>query len=134
MPQLAALGGAPVFPEGHTWPTWPRVTPRHEEIVLDVLRGGSWFWGSANNEFAEKFAAFVGARYAVPAANGTVTLELALKALGLGPGDEVIVPALTWCATGQAPLEAPSPSSPGVIKPVGSDGYTHIIMPMHTAH
>jgi L-glutamine:2-deoxy-scyllo-inosose/3-amino-2,3-dideoxy-scyllo-inosose aminotransferase len=104
MPALAALGGTSVYPEGHAWPTWPRVSPRHEELVLDVLRGGWWFWGSANDEFAEKFAAFVGARYAVPAANGTVTLELACKALGLGPGDEVIVPALTWCASGQAPL------------------------------
>jgi L-glutamine:2-deoxy-scyllo-inosose/3-amino-2,3-dideoxy-scyllo-inosose aminotransferase len=69
-----------------------------------VLHSGSWFWGPVCAEFAEKFAAFIDARYAVPAANGTVTLEIALKALGLGPGDEVIVPALTWCASGQAPL------------------------------
>ena len=60
-------------------------------------------WISANGrfvrEFEEKFAAFCGTKYAIACSNGTVTLHLALKALGIGPGDEVIMPTLTYIAT-----------------------------------
>lgn len=63
-------------------------------------------WISANGrfirEFEEKFAAFCGVKYALACCNGTVTLHLALKALGIGPGDEVIMPTLTYIATANA--------------------------------
>lgn len=63
-------------------------------------------WISANGrfvrEFEEKFAAFCGTKYAIACSNGTVTLHLALKALGIGPGDEVIMPTLTYIATANA--------------------------------
>lgn len=60
-------------------------------------------WVSANgrfiDEFEEKFAEFCGVKYGVACSNGTVTLHLALKALGIGPGDEVIMPTFTYIAT-----------------------------------
>lgn len=66
-------------------------------------------WVSANGhflqDFQEKFAAFCGSKYALACANGTVTLHLIVKALGIGPGDEVIMPTLTYVATANAVVE-----------------------------
>lgn len=63
-------------------------------------------WVSANGrfieEFQKKFAEFCGTKYALACSNGTVTLHLALRALGIGPGDEVIMPTLTYIATANA--------------------------------
>ena len=63
-------------------------------------------WVSANGrfitEFEQSFARFCGSKYAVACSNGTVTLHLALLALGIGPGDEVIMPTLTYIATANA--------------------------------
>lgn len=63
-------------------------------------------WVSANGQFIrrfeEKFAEYIGVKHAVSCCNGTVTLHIALKALGIGPGDEVIMPALTYIATANA--------------------------------
>ena len=63
-------------------------------------------WVSANgrfiDEFQKKFAEFCGVKYALACSNGTVTLHLALLALGIGPGDEVIMPTLTYIATANA--------------------------------
>lgn len=63
-------------------------------------------WISANGrfitEFEKQFAAFCGTKYALACSNGTVTLHLALKALGIGPDDEVIMPTLTYIATANA--------------------------------
>ncbi len=56
--------------------------------------------------FEERFAAYQGARHGILMSNGTVTMEVALKALGIGWGDEVIVPALTFSATAYAPMAA----------------------------
>lgn len=66
-------------------------------------------WVSANGhfiqDFQEKFAAFCGSKYALACSNGTVTLHLIVKALGIGPGDEVIMPTLTYVATANAVAE-----------------------------
>jgi len=63
-------------------------------------------WISANGrfirEFEARFAEFCGTKYALACSNGTVALHLALKALGIGPGDEVIMPTLTYIATANA--------------------------------
>lgn len=63
-------------------------------------------WISANGrfitEFEKQFAQFCGTKYAIACCNGTVTLHLALLALGIGPGDEVIMPTLTYIATANA--------------------------------
>lgn len=71
--------------------------------VVDVLRGEYLTTGPAIAAFEEAFAARVGARYAVACANGTAALHLASMAAGLGAGDRVVVPTLTFLATANAP-------------------------------
>ena len=81
-------------------PKWPVAGARERELLDEVLASGQW--GGFNPmvaRFEEQFAAFQHCRYGVSAMNGTVTLEMALKALGVGPGDEVIVPAISFIAT-----------------------------------
>ena len=68
-------------------------------ITDAVLSGWISSQGKYINQFEEKFASFCGTKYAVSVSNGTVALHIALTALGIGPGDEVIVPALTFVAT-----------------------------------
>ncbi|MCS7026882.1 MAG: DegT/DnrJ/EryC1/StrS aminotransferase family protein [Bryobacteraceae bacterium] len=72
-----------------------------EEIreVVDSMRSGWLTTGPKVRRFEEEFAAYVGARYAVAVHSCTAALHLSLAALGIGPGDEVIVPTLTFCAT-----------------------------------
>jgi UDP-4-amino-4-deoxy-L-arabinose-oxoglutarate aminotransferase len=67
--------------------------------VVAVLRSGWLTTGTQNNEFEAKFAARVGCRNAVAVASATGGLHVALKALDLGPGDEVITPSMTWVST-----------------------------------
>jgi dTDP-4-amino-4,6-dideoxygalactose transaminase len=108
MAELALCGGAPVRPQGY--PAWPVHDERDAEAVAEVVRGGRWGGfpepGPLAAAFAERFAAYQGCRHGVVMANGTVTMEVALKALGIGWGDEVIVPALTFAATPYAAMAA----------------------------
>ena len=101
MSTLAILGGTPVRSQGYQ--TWPQHDEREVEAVAAVVRSGVWGGHPAPApkaaEFGERFAAYQGARFGVVMLNGTVTLEVALKALGIGWGDEVIVPAITFEAT-----------------------------------
>src|SRR6266498_5612724 len=73
-----------------------------EEIanVMEAMRSG-WIssLGAFIGEFEREFAAFCGARHGVAVSNGTVSLHLALVAAGVGPGDEVVIPSLTFVAT-----------------------------------
>lgn len=107
MSQLALKGGAPVRDvKTNPWPRWPVWDERDEKVLLDVLHGGVWSYnGPKERQFNKAFAEFIGTRYAVSAANGTVTLQMALEACGVGYGDEVIVPGLTWQATAAAALD-----------------------------
>jgi dTDP-4-amino-4,6-dideoxygalactose transaminase len=84
-----------------TWPTWPQWTGDDLEAVRAVLDSGSWHGvdAPAVRGFERRWAEYTGSRHAICAANGTDTLLLALRALGAGPGDEVIVPAYTFLAT-----------------------------------
>lgn len=79
---------------------WPNIGEREKSLVQEALNSG-WVStaGPLVNEFETKFAASVGSRYAVSTASGTAGLHLALRLLGVGPGDEVIIPALTFIAT-----------------------------------
>lgn len=98
--RLALDGGAPVHTSG--WPAWPPpATPEQRALLLEVLDGGTWgaTGGTKVAEFATTFAASAGAEHGVCVVNGTVGLFLALRALGVGPGDEVIVPAYTFVAS-----------------------------------
>ena len=101
---LAIKGGSPVRTEPFT--DWPAHDGRERELLLEVLESGVWsFGGPREHEFAERFAQFCSASRVLCVANGSVTLEIALRALGVGPGDEVIVPALTWTATAWAAVQ-----------------------------
>ncbi|HZD37982.1 MAG TPA: DegT/DnrJ/EryC1/StrS family aminotransferase [Actinomycetes bacterium] len=108
MDELAMRGGAPVRPQGY--PEWPVHDEREVEAVAAVVRSGRWGGfpepGPLAGEFAARFAAYQGAAHGVAMANGTVTMEVALKALGIGWGDEVLVPALTFAATPYAAMAA----------------------------
>ncbi|HVD15414.1 MAG TPA: DegT/DnrJ/EryC1/StrS family aminotransferase [Actinomycetota bacterium] len=108
MAELAVRGGTPVRPEGY--PAWPVHDERDVEAVTGVVRGGRWGGfpepGPRADEFATRFAAYQGGRHGVVMSNGTVTMEVALKALGIGWGDEVIIPALTFSATPYAAMAA----------------------------
>jgi dTDP-4-amino-4,6-dideoxygalactose transaminase len=102
--RLAINGGVPVrtAPFGG-WPQWGE---EEERALLAALRSGHW--GSLDGAFVtrleQEFAAFQGARYGVSCVNGTLALSVALKALGIGPGDEVLVPPYTFIATASAAL------------------------------
>jgi len=76
--------------------------PEEETAVLAVLRSRWLTMGSVTAQFEAEFAQFVGVRHAIAVTNCTAALHLAGLALGWGPGDEVIVPALTFVATANA--------------------------------
>jgi perosamine synthetase len=81
----------------------PVLGQREEKYVLDAVRSG-WIssLGQYVTRFEAQFAAFCGVKHGVSVSNGTVALHLALHALGIGPGDEVIVPSLTFVASANA--------------------------------
>jgi len=114
MSRLAIFGGTPE--RRKPFPSWPAFDENEEEALLEVLRSGNWWRYSHGEavegrvsegdqprskvaEFQEAFARFQGARYGIACANGSAALEVALKALGVGPGDEVIVPPYTFTAS-----------------------------------
>src|SRR5574339_260874 len=108
MSELAILGG----PRSRTepYPQWPVWDERDIDIVTEVIKSGRWgeypYPGPKTAELARKFAEMQGGGYAVPMTNGTITMEVALRAAGIGWGDEVIVPAYTFQATASAPMAA----------------------------
>lgn len=118
MSQLAIYNGPKIHPGG--WPAWPQNSPLEEEAALRVLRSGEWWKNSFGESlacadsgveptseaarFELDFAHLHGCRYGVSNTNGTVSIEVALRAAGVGPGDEVIVPPYTFIATAMAPL------------------------------
>ncbi len=97
--RLVLEGGAPV--RKAPFAPWPYFAPDEIDAVATVLRSGkvNYWTGEQSREFEREFAALIGVRYAVALANGTVALELALHALGIGPGDEVVVPCKTFIAS-----------------------------------
>jgi dTDP-4-amino-4,6-dideoxygalactose transaminase len=100
----ALLGGPPIRRE--SFPGWPRSDRHDEEALLDVLRSGKWFRGGGEKvtRFETAFAELMGAKHCVATANGTGALYASLAALGIEPGDEVIVPPYTFIATVNAVL------------------------------
>lgn len=82
----------------------PNISEEEIEAVSEVLRSGWIGQGPQVAAFEEEFAQFVQADYAVSLNSCTAALHLALEVLGIGPGDEVIVPSLTWCSTANAAL------------------------------
>jgi len=107
MSKLAINGGKPLRDiKTNPWPKWPLWDEKEEKGLLEVLKSEVWSYnGPKESEFNKAFAKFIGAKYAISVANGTVSLQLALEACGIGLGDEVIVPGLTWQATAGAALD-----------------------------
>jgi dTDP-4-amino-4,6-dideoxygalactose transaminase len=105
---LALRGGARVRTTPFT--AWPIYDDREAQALQRVLVSRNWGGYPCPNdnarEFAQRFADYHGAQYGVAVTNGTVSLELALAAAGIGAGDEVIVPAYTWEGTAAAALFA----------------------------
>ena len=101
MAKLAINGGTPIKDvKNNPWPAWPVWGKEEERSLIEVLNSGVWSYnGPKETEFNKLFAEFTGTKYAVCTVNGTVTLQIALEALGIGVGDEVILPGLTWQAT-----------------------------------
>jgi dTDP-4-amino-4,6-dideoxygalactose transaminase len=97
---LAILGGPPAC--NLPWPVWPVVGDAERRLVGEVLESGQWWFGAKVREFEAAYASFQGARFAVSCTNGTTAIEMGLKALGVGPGDEVIVPPYSFIATASA--------------------------------
>ncbi|MFC8140823.1 DegT/DnrJ/EryC1/StrS family aminotransferase [Streptomyces paradoxus] len=108
MDKLAILGGRAVVPRDRRAVAWPIVTEEDRKAVLAVLDGGELVSNSdtptAVDDLESRFAERVGVDRCVGVSNGTVALQIALAALEIGPGDEVIVPALSFIASGLAPL------------------------------
>ena len=147
MKELAISGGTPV--RSSAYPAWPSGDDREIEAVTDVIRNGEWGGfpepGRYGGRFEEAFAAYQGATHGILMSNGTITMEVALKALGIGWGDEVIIPALTFAATAYAPIAA---GALPVIVDVSPDTWcidpdlveaaitpaTKAIMPVHLGH
>jgi perosamine synthetase len=106
--RLAMFGGPRAVPQGQRVLPWPAVTADDEQAVLRSLRSGRFTSASAGEPEIEglerEWAAAVGTRHCVAVSNGTTALSLALAAVGVGPGDEVVVPALSFIASALAPL------------------------------
>lgn len=107
MPKLALRGGE-LIAKNLKIPEWPGYDEQDKKALLDVLERRKWcrlYKGSVTEKFEEAFAQFQEAKYGIAVANGTVALELALKTIGIGEEDEVLVPACTFIATASAVSE-----------------------------
>jgi dTDP-4-amino-4,6-dideoxygalactose transaminase len=93
----AILGGSPVRTQA--FPSWPVAGAAEEDAMRDVVRSRQWNRNEMTRRFEESWAKALGARYCLATTNGTSSLFTALNALGVGPGDEVIVPPYTFVAT-----------------------------------
>ena len=97
MSKLAILGGEPIRKKPiQDWPIWD---DREEKALLEVLHSGKWWFREKVAEFERLYAEFQGAQYGISCSNGTAALIIAIKALGIGFGDEVITTPMTFIAT-----------------------------------
>jgi dTDP-4-amino-4,6-dideoxygalactose transaminase len=106
MSQLALLGGKPA--KTKPFPQWPQFDDAERKALNEVLESRVWWRtpGTKTLEFERAFAKFHGARHGIAVTNGTAALEVTMAALGIGAGDEVIVPNFTFVATASAVLFA----------------------------
>ena len=106
MEKLAILGGKPM--QTGSWPEWPQYDDAEKKALLDVLESRVWWRtpGTQTLAFEQEFANYQQAKYGIAVTNGTAALEVAIAALGIGPGDEVIVPDFTFIATASAVFAA----------------------------
>ncbi len=122
----AILGGTPVLSQTHDdAERWPLFDGRDEAAVLAVLRDGDLSLHPVTRALEDDYRQRFGVRHALAHANGTLALLAAFRAVGLGPGDEVIVPSATWWASavpalwlGAVPVFAESEAQSAGLDPV----------------
>ncbi len=118
MNDLALYGGTPVRTK--PFPHWPVFDDAEEKALVEVLRSGQWWRYSMGEaidpkcavegaqskvgEFQKQFARALGAQFGIACTTGTGAIEVVLKSMGIGPGDEVIVPPYTFVSTATAPM------------------------------
>ncbi len=102
-----AIDGGPKAVTNKLQP-WPQFDEQAIKAVEEVLRSGkvNYWTGKRGMEFEKKFAEWQGSKYAISVATGTAALHVALSSLGIGPGDEVIVPSYTFIATSFSVVQA----------------------------
>ena len=121
---------------------WEALQPALDQAVARVVRSGRLLLGEETEAFEAEFAAFAGRLYAVAVASGTDALRLTLAALGIGRGDEVIVPAMTAvptiyavCATGATPVVVDVDADAAALDPVAAAAAvtrsTKAVIPVH---
>lgn len=102
MGKLALTGGKKIIDEKDFWIKWPIIKEKDKKQVLEVLEKGNLcrlYKGSFAERFEKKWSQFTGSKYCITTSNGTVSLQLALKALGVKPQDKVITTPVTFIAT-----------------------------------
>jgi len=106
MEQLALNGGRKS--KQKPFPIWPQFDERERKALEEVLESRVWWRtpGTKTLQFESDFARFHGAKHGIAVTNGTAALEVTMSALGIGPGDEVILPDFTFVATASAVLYA----------------------------
>ena len=106
MSNLALLGGKKA--KKKPFPVWPQYDEKERRALNEVLESRVWWRtpGTKTLEFEQAFAQFHGARHGIAVTNGTAALEVTMASLGIGPGDEVILPDFTFVATASAVLFA----------------------------
>src|SRR5690606_18988957 len=107
MDKLAFYGGEKTITKEFPWPIF---SEDEVEAVGEVVKSRDWGVSDAPNNrvlaFEKQFASYTNAKHAVSVVNGSVALRIALIASGIKPGDEVIVPAMTFIATASIVIEA----------------------------
>jgi len=106
MAELAVNGGSKS--KRKPFPVWPHYDDSERKALQEVLDSGIWWRtpGTRTLAFEQDFAAFHGAKHGLAVTNGTAALEVTMSALGIGAGDEVIIPDYTFVATASAVLYA----------------------------
>lgn len=140
--RLAIDGGTPL--RSVPMPTWPAPSQEAVGLVAEIVRSGRLnYWGGKHGRaFEHEYAEFTGRHHAIAVANGTLALELALRAFEIGPGDEVVVPARTFIATastvvavGARPVVADIDSDSGCITTASVEAaitpLTRAVIPVH---
>src|ERR671931_578740 len=91
----------PLFPSSHA-----RYADQLRERIAAVIETGRYILGPEVEAFEREFADYLGAKHAIGVANGTEAITIALRALGVGPGDDVVLPSFTFYATAEAAVNA----------------------------
>jgi dTDP-4-amino-4,6-dideoxygalactose transaminase len=140
--KLALEGGSPVATE--PFPGWPSFTPEIIEAAMQPLKSGkvNYWTGTLGMKFEQKFAEWNGAKFGISTSSGTSALHVGLAGLGIGPGDEVIVPSYTFiassfsiCQAGAIPVFADVEKESHTLSPESVETNiserTRAIMPVH---